>query len=199
MAYCKKCGNQLDDGAKFCPKCGNPVVSTQYKRDSSENSFNYSIELVSYKYGKRDQIASALTDLLRIDSMDAINTIDSAPCSLATGLSLIRVVEFAQRLENVGAVIVVKKDGEPIHETEKSQSDKKEEELGCLSLILSFLIPIFGFFVFAMNWRDEPKKADSALQCGLLGLVVSIIFSVISLITYWEGYCRLAQIITGKF
>ena len=23
MAYCKNCGNKLDNGAKFCPKCGN--------------------------------------------------------------------------------------------------------------------------------------------------------------------------------
>lgn len=25
MAYCNKCGTQLSDGAKFCPKCGNPL------------------------------------------------------------------------------------------------------------------------------------------------------------------------------
>jgi len=25
MAYCKNCGTKLDDGAKFCPKCGNPT------------------------------------------------------------------------------------------------------------------------------------------------------------------------------
>ncbi|MCC6094183.1 MAG: zinc-ribbon domain-containing protein [Eubacterium sp.] len=25
MAFCKKCGNELPDGTKFCPKCGAPV------------------------------------------------------------------------------------------------------------------------------------------------------------------------------
>ena len=25
MVYCSKCGTQLSDGAKFCPKCGNPL------------------------------------------------------------------------------------------------------------------------------------------------------------------------------
>lgn len=25
MAFCKHCGNKLEDGAKFCPKCGNPT------------------------------------------------------------------------------------------------------------------------------------------------------------------------------
>ncbi len=26
--FCKKCGNALDDGMKFCPQCGEPVVNT---------------------------------------------------------------------------------------------------------------------------------------------------------------------------
>ena len=77
--------------------------------------------------------------------------------------------------------------------------NEKEEEPGCLSLILFFLIPIAGFFVFASNWRDKPKKADMALFYGLLGMAFSIIFSIIHISVYWEGYCRLAQIITGKF
>ena len=28
MLYCKKCGNKLEDGANFCPKCGCPTEST---------------------------------------------------------------------------------------------------------------------------------------------------------------------------
>ena len=28
MAYCSKCGTQLDDNAKFCPRCGAPVAAT---------------------------------------------------------------------------------------------------------------------------------------------------------------------------
>lgn len=29
MAYCRKCGSPLNEGAKFCPKCGNEVFSAQ--------------------------------------------------------------------------------------------------------------------------------------------------------------------------
>ena len=29
MAFCGKCGNELREGANFCPKCGTPVGSTQ--------------------------------------------------------------------------------------------------------------------------------------------------------------------------
>ena len=28
MSYCKECGNKLEDGANFCPKCGCPTEST---------------------------------------------------------------------------------------------------------------------------------------------------------------------------
>ena len=30
MAFCTNCGTQLSDGAKFCPKCGNPCGETSY-------------------------------------------------------------------------------------------------------------------------------------------------------------------------
>ena len=31
MAFCKKCGNQVNDQAKFCNKCGTPhEVNTRY-------------------------------------------------------------------------------------------------------------------------------------------------------------------------
>lgn len=28
MAFCSKCGTQINDGAKFCPSCGTPVAAT---------------------------------------------------------------------------------------------------------------------------------------------------------------------------
>ena len=44
MAYCSKCGTQLSDGTKFCPKCGNPIGSTQTKEKVSNNSSNNNLE-----------------------------------------------------------------------------------------------------------------------------------------------------------
>ena len=42
--YCNKCGNQVDDDAKFCSKCGTPVnlevnneISQEYKQGVTEN------------------------------------------------------------------------------------------------------------------------------------------------------------------
>lgn len=42
MAFCGKCGNELREGANFCPKCGTPVGSTQVispKKDGKSHWF----------------------------------------------------------------------------------------------------------------------------------------------------------------
>lgn len=36
MAYCGKCGNKLEDDAKFCPKCGAPVDDVKDVEDQEE-------------------------------------------------------------------------------------------------------------------------------------------------------------------
>lgn len=36
MAFCKKCGAELDSGAKFCPKCGESVGQSGNKNDFSK-------------------------------------------------------------------------------------------------------------------------------------------------------------------
>lgn len=44
MAYCSKCGNQLDDNVNFCPKCGanrNGVSSQSYWQQNYRRQTNY--------------------------------------------------------------------------------------------------------------------------------------------------------------
>ena len=40
MAFCKHCGNKLEDGAKFCPKCGNPTNGEVDAPKSDDNDKN---------------------------------------------------------------------------------------------------------------------------------------------------------------
>ena len=39
MAYCGKCGTQLNEGAKFCPKCGSPVHGDATPVSDSKNGY----------------------------------------------------------------------------------------------------------------------------------------------------------------
>ena len=107
MAYCAKCGNQLSDGAKFCPKCGTPVKTTKPKTDSSENSLRYSVELISSGPWIL-QTTKILMDLLGIEMREAKDIINSTPSVLVTDISLSRAEEIAQILQNVGAEIEIK-------------------------------------------------------------------------------------------
>lgn len=38
MAFCKHCGNKLEDGAKFCSKCGNPIGADYQVQQSFDNT-----------------------------------------------------------------------------------------------------------------------------------------------------------------
>lgn len=200
MAFCTNCGNELKDGTKFCSKCGKPATVQRPQNDLSETSSNYSIDLVSVASGREYKVNKAIMGLLKIELFDAIKIADSAPCSLATGLSLSKAEMYAQKMENAGAVIIMKNNGVIVPRTIHPQMDEMDnEDLGCFLSALSFFIPIIGFFIFGMNWRQKPKVAENALLSGLMGIFLSTVISVILLISYWDGYCRLIQIITGKY
>lgn len=38
MAFCSKCGTQLNEGAKFCPKCGQPTTSNEMNNTQVSSS-----------------------------------------------------------------------------------------------------------------------------------------------------------------
>ena len=40
MAYCKNCGNKLDDDALFCPNCGKSVYEPEKTKKTAEDIFN---------------------------------------------------------------------------------------------------------------------------------------------------------------
>lgn len=41
MAFCSKCGTQIQDGAKFCPKCGQPTSNAgDVQKPATYNSFD---------------------------------------------------------------------------------------------------------------------------------------------------------------
>lgn len=43
MAFCKNCGNKLEDGTKFCPKCGNPTGGTWSNENVTGNDTVWNI------------------------------------------------------------------------------------------------------------------------------------------------------------
>lgn len=143
MAYCSKCGTQLSDGAKFCPKCGNPTGSSETKEMAEENSANYCLELVSAGFAKL-QVVKALREILDIGLKEAKDMVDSTPLEIAEGLTLTKAKEIASLLSTVGAKTIVKQNGKTIFIEEPSQNvNPQTEEQGGNKLIK------YGTYVFA--------------------------------------------------
>ena len=40
MVFCKNCGNKLEDGTKFCPKCGNPIGGSWSNENVNDTVWN---------------------------------------------------------------------------------------------------------------------------------------------------------------
>ena len=142
MAFCGKCGTQLNDGTKFCPKCGNPVGSTQTNETSS-----YSIELVSVGDSKLI-VVKALSDLLGLGIKEATELANSVPCKITDGLTLSKAKEISNLLSTAGAKTIVKQNGKTIFIEEPSQNvDSQTEEHGGNKL-MKYGAYVFGVLCF---------------------------------------------------
>lgn len=54
---------------------------------------------------------------------------------------------------------------------------KKEEEATPIQLIGSFLIPILGVILYAMNNDKKPKMAKSCLIAGIIGFAIALVLN----------------------
>ena len=57
MAFCTKCGKEIEEGAKFCPSCGAAVSSNE------DNYQNFSKVVVDEKISPKSKIAAGLLQI----------------------------------------------------------------------------------------------------------------------------------------
>lgn len=64
--YCKKCGNQLSEGAKFCDGCGAPVetATQQTQQTNMYAQQNYQPQYQQPMYVQREQNIMAILGLI---------------------------------------------------------------------------------------------------------------------------------------
>ena len=53
MPYCKKCGNEIPEGAKFCPKCGTPTSTEAPVMSTTPTTTYYTSEAPLASWGER--------------------------------------------------------------------------------------------------------------------------------------------------
>jgi len=60
-----------------------------------------------------------------------------------------------------------------------SDGNKKVEDSGCFILLICFLFPIVGFIIWATAKNDNPNLAKNSLKWGIIGIVFSLIFTIV--------------------
>ncbi len=152
--FCSKCGANIPDNAKFCPKCGTPITasdSTQQKestRDSSQQSAQQS-----------DKQSQALTEFQNQNKTNPyINQYQQTPkqstYSSHSGIALaLGLVGFFLALGGLGAHF-----------------------LGIIALVLT----IIGLVLASRARKANGPEGTStgALVFGILGLIIAIIATI---------------------
>jgi len=95
MAFCPKCGTQVDDNENFCPKCGAPVNNSSADPVVVNNSNDTVMGVLSYlgilaliPYFIKDQSSFVRYHAVRGMNLFLLELIASVACSIITiGLS----------------------------------------------------------------------------------------------------------------
>lgn len=62
---------------------------------------------------------------------------------------------------------------------ETQTNDSPEDNASCLLVGISFLFPIVGIIVYAINTKENPNKAKSCLKAALWGFGIGLAMNLI--------------------
>lgn len=148
MAFCKNCGNKLEDGTKFCPKCGNPTGGTWSNENVTGNDTVWNIAFTApIDENIKLEIIKVLMNNLGMDKSYAEERVKFAPCIVAEGLKHDVVETIAHKLQALGVSVSI--NSYAVTNMSNSQSANQEQavnqfepdteksgKLGCWSKIL---------------------------------------------------------------
>ena len=146
MAFCKNCGNKLEDGTKFCPKCGNPTGGSWSNENVNDTVWNIAFTAPIDEKIKLEIIKVLMNDL-GMDKSYAEERVKFAPCIVAEGLKHDVVETIAHKLQALGVSVSI--NSYAVTNMSNSQSVNQEQagnqfeqdtensgKLGCWSKIL---------------------------------------------------------------
>ena len=96
--FCSNCGTRLGSGVNFCPNCGTRVTALQPGN---------MVMLVSLGTSNRNTAAALLTRICGYTDDDALLIADSAPITVARGLTEAQARYLAQALAEYGIEVSV--------------------------------------------------------------------------------------------
>lgn len=182
MAFCGNCGNELKDGAKFCPKCGNPVNSNH--NTNNVRNCNLSIRwegawalldatvrvIVNGAYIGEYSFKEGFETVVPIDSDILTVRIKCGFREYTQVLSLSTKTNYSlnlsyNRLSGGFGFSLCDNDGIEIY----------NDSLHWGMAILSFLIPIVGFIYALIIKKDKPATFTNAIIVSVAGFILALI------------------------
>ena len=119
MAFCVRCGQQLEDGMNFCPVCGTaaaasdiqqaqtiPVIDTAPAYDPA-TATDYRVIFFSRGNCSAANARALLRDILGYSSSEARNILSMAPVEIACNMNMAQALYLAQALTEYGIEVTV--------------------------------------------------------------------------------------------
>ena len=104
--FCPNCGVRLPDGVNFCPECGTQVSATVSTAAAASAQGNM-VMILSLGACARTTAASLIQTICGYTADEALLIADSAPITVARGLSEAQARFLAQALAEYGMEVSV--------------------------------------------------------------------------------------------
>lgn len=136
--FCPNCGTQLQDGVNFCPNCGTKVVAVTPMTVNPAAAQGNMLMLLSLGTCARATAAVLLQQLCGYDTDDALLIVDSAPITVARGLTDAQARYLAQAFSEYGMEVSVY-DGNGWRDWESGNTSVWDQTGGMLAAVAAAL------------------------------------------------------------
>ena len=171
MAFCGKCGTQMNDGVKFCPSCGNPMEAPAPEQQAQQTQQNTAQTDFSAKFANLNNTADTTAEF---DQADITN-------NKAMGI-----------LAYLGPLVFI-----PMFAAKGSKFARFHTNQGLTLFIacvaLSIVYSILNWIILAISWRLYFISSIIGL-CSLVFLVIA----VLGIVNVANGRAKELPVI-GKF
>lgn len=112
MNYCKYCGNEVSEDARYCPNCGKPLTGTVVETVSpviEPDDLDEGYRVVLFSRGTCNKITAkeVLMDLLGYSSSTVTDLLDEMPVEIADELNYTQATVIAQALSEYGMEVTI--------------------------------------------------------------------------------------------
>ena len=175
MAFCIQCGNQIKDGAKFCPKCGtkqdNEIPNSPENIDNNDDEELYDVYIKEVDDARKMEVLRELCAVGGYDLAEAGDIVENSGY-IKEGVPKEEAEQLKKKFELLGAVVEIDEfedvtdNEDDDNEDDDIENDETKEE--------SSTDGVFSATSQQPSLFTEEKKSDSDAGSTCLGCAIMI-------------------------